>query len=63
MKRIIDIDCGQRGITGELSFDSENFDELEMMEIGEMIVRVIEAWCARRNFEYENIQEYDIVFN
>jgi hypothetical protein len=62
-KTIIDIECEQRGIVGELSFDSDKYDELEIMDIGETIMKVVEAWCRRREFVHENIEEYDIVFN
>jgi hypothetical protein len=62
-KVTVDIECLDREITGQLTFSSGEYDELEIMEIAEMTMRVIEAWCERRNFVHDNIQDYDVTFN
>lgn len=62
-KVTVDIECLERGISGELTFDSNEFDELEILDIAEMVMRVIESWCERKNFIHENISEYDVTFN
>jgi hypothetical protein len=62
-KIIVDIECEPRGITGEIHFDRDRFDTIEMMEISEMLVRVIEAYCEKRDFIHDNINDYEITFN
>ncbi len=62
-KLIVDLNCESRGIIGELHFDKELYDELEIMEVSEMLIRVIESWCSKRDFVYENLCDYNIAIN
>jgi len=60
---IVDIECEDRGISGEIRFSNGDFDEFEMMDIAQMLMRVIESWCSARDFIHENIEEYNVTFN
>jgi len=42
------------GISGELQFNSQVYDELEVAEINDMLLRVLVAWLKRRTFVLQN---------
>jgi hypothetical protein len=51
------------GFGAALFFDKDQYDEIEIGEVQDMIARVVGAWYKRREFILTHPDEYNIAVN